>query len=149
MDIQEPAVAGTKARLEEALPGHLRPQLTALQGCHAALLEAMDPNVAKLICFNLGYLPSGDKSIITTGATTTAALTAAMRVLAPGGLISILAYIGHPGGLEEYEAVQQFLTGLPAAGWTASEHRIRNRPTAPVLLLIQKHLDKRRSNPSS
>lgn len=48
--------------------------------------------------FNLGYLPGGDKAILTTPGTTLAALQAAGRVLGSGGLISVMVYVGHPGG---------------------------------------------------
>lgn len=52
----------------------------------------------RLVAFNLGYLPGGDKKIITRSETTVLALEAAKRILAPGGLISIVTYVGHPGG---------------------------------------------------
>ena len=55
--------------------------------------------------FNLGYLPHGDKDLVTKPDTTRAALDQSLRLLKPGGLLSILAYRGHPGGMEEYEAV--------------------------------------------
>lgn len=52
----------------------------------------------RLVAFNLGYLPGGDKEIITRSETTLLALEAAKRILIPGGLISIVVYVGHPGG---------------------------------------------------
>jgi len=52
----------------------------------------------RLVAFNLGYLPGGDKDIITVSETTSLALEAAKRILMPGGLISIVVYVGHPGG---------------------------------------------------
>jgi len=52
----------------------------------------------RLVAFNLGYLPGGDKEIITASETTSLALEAAKRILMPGGLISIVVYVGHPGG---------------------------------------------------
>ena len=56
----------------------------------------------------------------------------------PGGLLSILCYTGHAGGMEEYEAVQAVVGRLPPSGWVSSEVRLLNRPTAPVLLLVWK-----------
>lgn len=53
---------------------------------------------SRLVAFNLGYLPGGDKGIITQSATTLLALEAAKELLLPGGVISIVAYVGHPGG---------------------------------------------------
>lgn len=54
--------------------------------------------LCRLVAFNLGYLPGGDKAITTTSETTLVALGAAERILMPGGLISVVAYVGHPGG---------------------------------------------------
>ena len=50
-----------------------------------------------LTCFNLGYLPSGNKSLTTQADSTLAGLKAAAKVTAPGGLISIISYTHHPG----------------------------------------------------
>lgn len=52
---------------------------------------------AHFVCFNLGFLPGGDRSVISRPATTVAAVEAAMRILVPRGIISVLAYVGHPG----------------------------------------------------
>lgn len=52
----------------------------------------------RLIAFNLGYLPGGDKTLITEPHTTLKALNVAKDILTPGGLISLVVYVGHPGG---------------------------------------------------
>lgn len=53
---------------------------------------------SRLVAFNLGYLPGGDKTVITTSKTTLPALQAASRILRSEGLISVMVYVGHPGG---------------------------------------------------
>lgn len=58
----------------------------------------MSFDLFRLVAFNLGYLPGGDKTMITKSETTLLGLEAAERVVAPGGLISLLVYVGHPGG---------------------------------------------------
>lgn len=52
-----------------------------------------------LICFNLGYLPSAhDKdSTSTRHDTTVSAVSAALKIISKRGLVSLLAYTGHPG----------------------------------------------------
>ncbi len=50
-----------------------------------------------LICFNLGYLPFAERSIKTEPETTEAALRAGTEVLKPGGLLSVVSYLGHEG----------------------------------------------------
>ncbi|PQQ18647.1 uncharacterized protein Pyn_28263 [Prunus yedoensis var. nudiflora] len=54
--------------------------------------------VIRLVAFNLGYLPGGDKPIITESETTLKALEVAKSIVVPGGLISLVVYVGHPGG---------------------------------------------------
>jgi hypothetical protein len=52
-----------------------------------------------------------------------------------------MCYIGHPGGLEEYEQVRALLAGLSPSYWTSSELKLVNRPTAPVMLLLWRRPD--------
>lgn len=66
------------------------------------------------------------------------ALDEAAIALQPGGLLSVLAYTGHPGGQEEYEAARQWFGGLSPAAWNAGSMQLLNRPTAPILLLAWK-----------
>ncbi|CAB4275548.1 unnamed protein product [Prunus armeniaca] len=51
-----------------------------------------------LVAFNLGYLLGGDKTIITESETTLKALEVAKSIVLPGGLISLVVYVGHLGG---------------------------------------------------
>lgn len=54
-----------------------------------------------LVCFNLGYLPWTDKAVMTTPETTMAALQAGLECLKPGGVLSVISYVGHEGELHE------------------------------------------------
>lgn len=65
---------------------------------HPDLAKIDDLCAFRLVAFNLGYLPGGDKTIITKPETTLPALEAAKGILMPGGLISLVVYVGHPGG---------------------------------------------------
>lgn len=58
------------------------------------------------------------------------------QVLRPGGVMTILAYRGHSGGAQEYEAVQQLVAALTPLYWTSTEVKLLNRPTAPSLVLV-------------
>eukprot|EP00775_Hariotina_reticulata_P010936 gene10936-11090_t len=141
IDLQASAVQSTRVCLDERLPASAQPRLELIQGCHSHMQQLVGSNVAKLVTFNLGYLPGGDKSITTQSGSTLAAVEAALEVVCPGGLVSIMAYIGHPGGLEEYEQVKGLLQSLSPVYWTSSELRLINRPTAPVLLLLWRRPD--------
>lgn len=137
-DLQESATTTTRAAIESTIPSDARPTMHYLTECHSKLQEIVGSNTARLVCFNLGYLPGGDKNVITTQESTLAAVEAAFEVLRPGGLLSILSYTGHPGGMEEYAAVSALLEELPPQYWVSSQIKLLNRPTAPVLLLALK-----------
>jgi 16S rRNA C1402 N4-methylase RsmH len=78
-------------------------------GCHSGLARALMgyPRVDAAM-FNLGYLPRGDRRIVTRPSTTIPAIAALLERLAPKGRISIIAYRGHPEGPEEYRAIREF-----------------------------------------
>jgi hypothetical protein len=63
-----------------------------------------------LIVYNLGYLPGSDKQKITTAKTTLVSLSSALSLLTPGGMISLMLYTGHPGGVEEKIEILDFLS---------------------------------------
>ena len=62
------------------------------------------------ITFNLGYLPGGDHNITTSSESTAKAIAAAMRLLKPGGILTVIAYVAHPGGEKEDESVHAALS---------------------------------------
>ncbi|KAF5477325.1 hypothetical protein F2P56_003974 [Juglans regia] len=67
--------------------------------CHSELDKVVPEKASvRLVAFNLGFLPGGDKAIITKPETTLLALEAAKETVMPGGLISLVVYVGHPGG---------------------------------------------------
>ncbi len=102
---------------------------------HPSAQDIVGSNIARVVAFNLGYLPGGDKSVTTSSNTTLQAVECALEVVTTGGVVSILAYTGHKGGLEEYDAVRTLISQLPPAYWVVMEHRLLNRPKAPILLL--------------
>ena len=85
-----------------------------------------------------GYLPTGDKEVITTADTTLQALEASLDVLAVGGCICIAAYVGHAGGKAEYECLKRRMAVLDPACWLAVESALFNMSQAPILLLLYK-----------
>lgn len=85
------------------------------------------PTPVRAAVFNLGYLPGGDRRLITRPDTTLPALDAAARLLEPGGLLTILAYTGHSGGMAEADAIERWI----ATGAQGLEHRSCDRFDAP------------------
>eukprot|EP00898_Chlorokybus_atmophyticus_P001334 jgi/Chlat1/2200/Chrsp17S08748 len=143
LDIQEDAISTTKWRLQENLTSAQMERVHFTRCCHSQLDNMFQANTARLVCFNLGYLPGlpNQREVRTSADTTAQAVQGACRVLAPGGLLSVIAYIGHPGGREEYEQVCETLAALPMNEWVTSHHCYLNKALSPRLLLAQKKAD--------
>jgi len=140
-DIQPAALAATRRRLESA--GIPPESWQLIQAGHETMPAAIPPELQGRIAavvFNLGYLPGGDKSVITAPATTLTALRAALQLLRPGGLLVAVLYPGHPGGAGEAEAVRACAAALPPESWqvSASPPAATVRPTPSVLHIIKK-----------
>lgn len=137
-DIQEQALKKTSQRLQEA--GLSNAELI-LQG-H----ETVDQFVTevKAAIFNLGYLPSADKSIITQPQTTIEALEKLCQMLVKGGRIAIMIYYGHEGGDIERDAVLDFVSQLPQQEYTATIYRTLNQVNNPPFLVMIEKLERYR-----
>ena len=137
-DIQEQALEKTSQRLQEA--GLANAELI-LQG-H----ETVDQFVGevKAAIFNLGYLPSADKSIITQPQTTIESLDKLCQMLIKGGRIAIMIYYGHEGGDIERDAVLDFVSQLPQQEYTATIYRTLNQINNPPFLVMIEKLERYR-----
>ena len=137
-DIQEQALEKTSQRLQEA--GLTNAELI-LQG-H----ETVDQFVreVKTAIFNLGYLPSADKSIITQPQTTLEALDKLCHMLVKGGRIAIMIYYGHEGGDIEKDAVMDFVSQLPQQEYTTTIYRTLNQINNPPFLVMIEKLERYR-----
>ena len=132
-DIQEQAVEKTRQRLAEA--GLDNAQLI-LAG-HETLDQYTDHFKAAI--FNLGYLPSADKSVITRPNTTLEALEKVCRGLQKGGRAAIMIYYGHEGGEVEKDAVLDIVRQLPQQDFTVTLYKTINQiNTPPFLVMIEK-----------
>ena len=91
------------------------------------------------IMLNLGYLPRGDKSIVTTPQTTISALEQSLVLLAPSGILSITCYPGHTVGNKETEAVLSWASTLPKEEYRVLRcHCINQTETPPELIIVNK-----------
>lgn len=79
--------------------------------------------------FNLGYLPGGDKAVVTRAEETVRALEAAQRAVRAGGAVSATIYPGHDEGRREEAAVLEHAAALPQGEWSVHV-RIPPPPTA-------------------
>ncbi|KAJ4829869.1 hypothetical protein Tsubulata_013127 [Turnera subulata] len=139
LDIQRDALDSTASLLDQTLSTKEKELVKLFPLCHSRMEEIVPENSpVRLVAFNLGYLPGGDKAITTVSETTLLALEASKRILIPGGLISLVVYVGHPGGREELETVEAFASGLSVDNWICCKFQMLNRPLAPVLVFLFK-----------
>ncbi|MEL1135198.1 class I SAM-dependent methyltransferase [Desulfitobacterium sp. THU1] len=135
-DIQEIALQETQRLLSEySLKGRVH-----LHHCdHSRLLEKVQEPVQAAM-FNLGYLPGYNQEVTTQATSTISALTSVFQLLRRGGVIALTLYRGHPGGMEEAVAVEEFLNDLPRRQYSVLRGEYTNQiPNAPYWILVQKN----------
>ena len=138
-DIQASALASTRLKLEQH---DLSARVILAHDSHARIAEVIPKShhgSLKAIMFNLGYLPGSDRTVITQTESTLAALNAALELLAPKGVITILAYPGHSGGDQETCNVQNWCGQLDESRFSARIiHGTEPTSTSPRLMVIEK-----------
>jgi len=101
--------------------------------------ETLQHGEIKAVMFNLGYLPGGDKQRTTYTSTTLSALNSALPMLTQQGIITILAYSGHPGGQEETTSVKTWAASLNADNFKVIIETPPPSPRpSPELIIINK-----------
>lgn len=134
-DIQQAALERTAQRLADV---DLLSRVTLSATCHERLADLVSAPVSAIV-FNLGWLPGGDRSVVTRPDTTLPALHASLKLLLPGGLLLITCYPGHAGGDTETDAVLAWSRDLDAKDfhvWRMGQQNVREQ--APFCLVIQK-----------
>jgi hypothetical protein len=131
MDIQPMALQNTEMLL-------MRNQKRAIlhRLSHAEIDQLPLPHAPKLIVYNLGYLPKGDKSITTMSETTLESVKKGLNLLASGGALSITCYPGHDEGQKEAAMLVEWAAHLDAEKWAVLHHKWLNRPRSPSLIWI-------------
>ena len=131
-DVSLEAITSTRIRLEKQ-------DMTNVELIHAdhASMEQFSPTGIAAVMFNLGYLPGGNHAFTTIPISTMSALHAACRLIRNGGMITVCAYVGHPGSIEEAEAVMQFCMQLDANDFEFTMP-IEMESSKPRLFIIRK-----------
>lgn len=135
IDIQQEAILATRELLETR---GLLSNVHLFHGSHTDFPKLAGEVPIKLVVYNLGYLPKGNKGLTTQVATTLQSVEKALELLVPGGGLSIACYPGHPEGALEEKALVGLLGSLPPALWNVYNHSSLNRNAAPSLILVQK-----------
>ncbi|ACL69950.1 tRNA (mnm(5)s(2)U34)-methyltransferase [Halothermothrix orenii] len=137
-DIQKKAIEKTKALLKEQ---NLEERVYLIHDGHENLDNYIKGQFIDGVIFNLGYLPGGDKKIITTPDTTITALKKCLPLIKPGGIVVIVIYTGHEGGKDEEEKIIKYAEKLNYTEYNVLRyHFINQRKTPPQVLAIKKRL---------
>ena len=130
-DVQEQALQSTKERLEkqEIHNAHL-----ILDG-HQHIDHYVNQPI-RVAIFNLGYLPSADKTVITKPDTTLIAVEKILKKLEVGGRLAIMIYYGHEGGDMEKDAVLEYVNQLDQRLFTAMLYQPLNQINQPPFLMM-------------
>jgi 16S rRNA C1402 N4-methylase RsmH len=141
-DIQEEAISATKLRLEEH---KLQDRVVLFHKGHEHIISSIpqsDFGKIRGAIFNLGYLPGGDKSIVTKSDTTVSAITQLLEIMAPEGIIVLVIYHGHEEGIKERDDLIQFVTELDQKKAHVLQYQFINQVNAPPFIIaIEKKAD--------
>lgn len=138
-DIQCQAVEHTRSLLAASLGAQEMCRAHIIQHSHTSFPKTISEGSVKLIVYNLGYLPGGDKTITTCVDSTLQSIQAARKLIAPGGAICVTCYPGHTEGAREQDCVFDLVKEWPPQTWSVALHQWLNRRKAPSLLLIQRN----------
>ena len=137
-DIQKMALKKTERRLNDA---NLQ-NVILINRDHAELADAIPKAYhgrIAAVMFNLGYLPGADKAVVTNVDSTRDGLLQAVSLLRPGGVVTVLAYTGHGGGVAEASAVEEVLGKLPNREFDVTSVESQpGRTSGPRLFLVKR-----------
>ncbi|TYR82075.1 methyltransferase domain-containing protein [Priestia megaterium] len=134
-DIQQQAIKTTQKRLLEHQIAH---RTTLIQHSHSMVKELLPNDVRGRVTgaiFNLGYLPGGDKEIVTLSASTISAIDQLIELLAPEGIIVLVIYHGHEQGQIERDDVLQYVKALDQQAVHVLQYQFVNQQNNPPFII--------------
>lgn len=134
-DIQENAIEKTRNLLKNNLSFV---NYEVILDSHEFIDKYLSFNIDAAI-FNLGYLPSSDKTVITKGSSTVKAIHNLLPNLKSDGRIYITTYISHDTG-DEIKDIYNYLTSLDKSKYNVLHINLINKSnTPPELFIIEKN----------
>jgi len=142
-DLQSSAIEATRARiLDFGFRISNDADVTLINTGHEDFTKHLPADTVgkvRAFMFNLGFLPGGDKALITRTETTLHALSQACDWLADDGMITVVAYPGHDGGRTEADAVEHWMSALPSDKFETQRIGFLNfRATTPFCMVLRK-----------
>lgn len=126
-DIQKEAILATQEKVKDF------PNVSLYQDSHENILNLKLAKKVKIILFNLGYLPNGDKTITTKASSTLKAIQNGLQILDENGKILVVIYPGHAEGKKEKAEI---LNWLKNNNYPYQIKRNTFNPLAPFLVII-------------
>ena len=135
-DVQAEAVERTRERVKEA--GY-ESRTTLLLAGHETMTDHIKEPV-RAVMFNLGWLPGAQHIVTTQTDTTIKAVSAALDLIVPGGIVTVCVYPGHEEGARELEALKEYVSSLSVRTFNVLYHSFVNASSqTPRLFLIQRN----------
>ncbi|MEC1695316.1 class I SAM-dependent methyltransferase [Schinkia azotoformans] len=138
-DIQQDALKNAHIRLQES---ELYERVELFLKSHDQIESVIPPELHKKIkaaIFNLGYLPGGDKTIVTTPDSSISAVKQLLTMMPPGGIIVLVVYHGHPEGQIERDQLIQYVKTIDQKQAQVLQYQFLNQINhAPFVIAIEK-----------
>lgn len=134
-DIQEDAIQKTKERITKL---NFEDRIELIHDGHENIDRYVLEKV-KLVIYNLGYLPKGDKSITTKSETTVESIKKSVDILDDDGIILLVIYPGHQSGMQEKLAIEDFTKSLDQKLFSVVNMSFTNQiNNPPEIICIEK-----------
>jgi SAM-dependent methyltransferase len=134
-DIQQQAIDNTTHRLKKQ---DVLQRVTLFRKSHDQILQTIPSTVHGKVTgavFNLGYLPGGDKNIVTKPESTIRSIEQILEIMAPEGIIVLVIYHGHPEGAVERDAVLEYAHRIDQRIAHVLEYRFINQINHPPFIV--------------
>lgn len=134
-DIQSKAIQNTETKVKDA---GFSSRVTLFQTGHekadSLIPEERRTRISGAI-FNLGYLPGGDKSVVTKPETTMMAIEQLAQLLVKGGIIVLVVYHGHEEGKVERDELLDYVENLDQRHFHVLRYGFINQKNHPPFLI--------------
>ncbi len=136
-DIQSKAILNTEKLLRDNHLNNFQLWMTSHENIDQFVHEKV-----KAIVYNLGYLPTGDKSITTLTNSTMISLKKSLLLLKTGGIIVLVVYPGHLEGKKESDALLAYVNTLDQKEFDVIQYQFLNQiHQPPYVIAIERKLE--------
>lgn len=131
-DVQKAAVDSTLSLLSENKIINAQ----VIHGCHSTMDQYAKECTVSAIMFNFGWLPGGDHRLFSKKDTSLIAIEKGLRLLKPGGIMTLCLYYGKETGTEERDAVLDYLKALDQKKYSVLLQHFLNRKNDPPMCAV-------------